>query len=283
MAISTTTTLTNLLPQIVVEALYVANEQSLMTGLVRNYDMANGVGTSIDVPIYPVVTASVVAETADATPQTITPTKVNLALQTIVAMAEVTDFAVKTSPQNVISDIGRVLGNAIATKRDQDLTALFAGFSQVIGGTNTAITPAFIFQAIAELKNAGKVTGGLVGVFNPLVAHDLKSALTSAFTDPNAGDIQNEAMRSGYLGMLAGVAIYESANVSETTGDSIGGIFHREALGLVTLNDMEIELERNASLQSTEIVASAVYGVGELQDSLGRAMSFDSSLAINAA
>ena len=62
MAGSTTTTLNDLLPAITAEAMFVANERSIMRGLVKNFALPPGQGKTVNVPIYPVQTAAVVTE-----------------------------------------------------------------------------------------------------------------------------------------------------------------------------------------------------------------------------
>ena len=44
---------------------------------------------------------------------------------------------------------------------------------------------------------------------------------------------------------------------------------HPDALGLAMMQDLKIETQRDASLRADEIVATAVYGVGELNDTNG--------------
>ena len=63
-----------------------------------------------------------------------------------------------------------------------------------------------------------------------------------------------------------------------TAGDYKGGIFHKDALALAMMQDIKIETQRDASLRADEIVATAVYGVGELHDSYGVELHFDSSI-----
>ena len=46
-------------------------------------------------------------------------------------------------------------------------------------------------------------------------------------------------------------------------------VFSQDALGLAMMQDLKIESQRDASLRADEIVATAVYGVGELHDSYG--------------
>jgi len=53
---------------------------------------------------------------------------------------------------------------------------------------------------------------------------------------------------------------------------------HKDALALATMQGIKIETQRDASLRADEIVATAVYGVGELHDSYGVEMHFDSSI-----
>jgi hypothetical protein len=44
------------------------------------------------------------------------------------------------------------------------------------------------------------------------------------------------------------------------------------------MQDLKIETQRDASLRADEIVATSVYGVGELHDTYGVELNVDSSL-----
>ena len=107
----------------------------------------------------------------------------------------------------------------------------------------------------------------------------MKANLTNTFANPNGGDSQNEAMRNGYVGTIAGINVYESANIAiDGSGDSIGAVFAPEAIAIAIKKDFGIETQRDASLRAFELNATAVYGVGELDDSFGVKMTFDSVL-----
>lgn len=276
---STTTTLNDLLPSIVAEALFVASERSIMRNLVKNFTLARGTGKTVTVPTYAAISAAGVNEATDLANTAVSSGSAVLTVSEVGVMTTITDMAVNASASNVIADVGRLFGEAVARKMDRDLTALFAGFSTVVGGNTTTATAAHIFEAVAKLRNAGVPGDMLFAVVNPLVAYDIKSALTNVYANPASGLIQNGAMASGYIGTLAGVPIFETSNVVDTSGDSVGGLFHRDALGLALMQDLRIELQRDASLRATELVATAVYGVGELVDTYGVALSFDSTLA----
>jgi N4-gp56 family major capsid protein len=284
MAASTTTTLNDLLPTIVAEALFVANERSIMRGLVRNYSLGQGQGKSITVPIYPKSTAAGLTEGTALTNTAISTDGATLTLGEVGLMTSVTDLAMVASASNVVADIGRLFGEAIARKIDTDLMALFMGFTtNTVGGTTTTATPALLFQAIAKLRSQGYDTANDCAiVLHPNVAYDVASVLTSTFAAP-ASMVGNDALRNGFMGMLGGVPVYQSSLVPVETGSSAAGdyacgIFHRDALGLAIQQDIKIETQRQAALRGWDIVGSAIYGVGELYDAAGVRGIFDSTI-----
>ena len=277
---STTTSLNDLLPSIVAEAMFVANERSIMRGLVKNYSIPAGNGKTITVPRYPVQTAAAVSEGNEVTDSTVSTDGVTLTVSTVAIRTLITDLARASAASNVVADVGRLFGEAIARKIDQDLLGLFSGFSGGVGSDSTALSAATIAQAVAQLRANAVPQDALACVVHPYVAYDLKKDLTNTFANPNAGIIQNEAMATGYVGTLFGVPVFESANISNTgtAGDYVGAVFHRDALGLAMVGDMVIETQRRASYIGDDIVGSVHYGVGELYDAYGVKITADSSL-----
>jgi hypothetical protein len=166
---------------------------------------------------------------------------------------------------------------------DTDLTALFNGFTAPTAGT-TVITAAQIFTAVAKLQADAVPMEGMVCVIHPEVAFDLKSALTTQgntpFTAGAYGDNANEAMRTGFIGLLAGIPVYQTSNManSGSAGNYIGAIFQRDAIGLGMIGDIAIETQRRASFLGDDIVCSAYYGTGLLQSNYGRSLNNNSSI-----
>jgi len=281
---STSSTLSELYTEIVAEAQFVASEQSIMRNLVRNYAITGG-GKVVEVPVYGTVSASAVAEATDLSNTAINPTSVSITASEVGIMTTLTDLARNSAPRNVAGDIGKLFGEAIAKKIDTDLTALFNGFSQEIGDGTTALSPANIFNAVALLRKNAVPSTDMACVVHPLNAYDLKAGLTNTFANANANDLSNEALRTGYVGSLAGVKIFETSNMADTsdnfpgtTGDYKGAVFHRDALALAMMQDIKIETQRDASLRADEIVATSVYGTGEIHDTYGVEINVDSSI-----
>ena len=217
MAGSTTTSLNDLLPTIIQEALFVANERSIMRGLVKNYALAPAQGKTIQVPIYPVQTAVSVTEGDEVTNTEVSTDVATFTIGQVGIRTLVTDLAINASASNVVADLGQLFGNAIAKKIDQDLMGQFKNFTtNVIGSSSTTITAALVMQGITKLKSAGVPTEGLACVLHPAIAYDLKAALTNqgavAFTGGAYGAVANQAMMDGYVGNLFGMQVFESSN-----------------------------------------------------------------------
>jgi len=276
---TTSSTISELYTEIVAEALFVANEQSIMRNLVRNYTIVGG-GKSVEVPIYGVVSASAVSEASDLSNTAINPSSVTITASEVGIMTTLTDLARNSASRNVAGDIGRLFGEAIAKKVDTDLSALFTGFSEGQGSAGGELTIDEMFKAVAKLKTAN-VPAPYYGVFHPKVMYQIKKQLTNTFVGSagNMPDLGNEALRAGFVGQIAGVQVFESSNISvDGSDDSIGAIFSQDALGMAMMQDLKIESQRDASLRADEIVATAVYGVGELHDSYGVKLTADSAL-----
>jgi N4-gp56 family major capsid protein len=287
MAGSTSTTLNDLLPQIVAEAMFVASERSIMRGLVKNYQLSQGQGKTVTVPIFPKQTAAALTEGNEITNTAVSTDGATLTVSTAAIRTLVTDLAVASAASNVVADLGRLFGEAIARKIDTDLTGLFTSLSAGQGDWTGQITAADIFKSVAQLKSAGVPTEGMVAVLHPAIAYDLKSALTTQgntpFTAGAYGENANEAMRTGFVGMLAGIPVYETSNIdvyNSTAGDYPGAVFHQDCLGLAMIGDIGIETERRASYLGTDVVGFCHYGTGIIYNAYGRYLAMDSSITV---
>ena len=275
---TTSSTISELYTEIVAEALFVASEQSIMRGLVRNYTISGG-GKSVEVPIYATVSAGAVSEASDLSNTAVNPTSVTITASEVGIMTTLTDLARNSASRNVAADIGRLFGESIATKIDTDLAALFTGFSTEKGpGAGAEITVQDLFECAAELKT-NKAPGPYFGVFHPKQIFNVKKSLTNTFVGRDT-ELSNEAMRTGFVGNIAGIQIFETSNIAvDGSDDSIGGVFSQDALGLAMMQDLKIETQRDASLRADEIVATAVFGVGELHDTYGVKITADTLAA----
>jgi hypothetical protein len=276
---TTSSTLSELYTEIIQEAIFTFQETSVMKPLVTTYSIT-GQGKQIAVPVYPAISATAVNEGTDLSNTAIDPTEATITASEVGVMTTLTDLARDSASRNVASDIGKLFGEAIAKKVDADLVALFSSFSSDIGAASTELTADLLFKAQATLRSLN-VPAPYYGVFNPKAVFNLKKTLTQAGYNTAShaiSEIGNEALRNGYVGRVAGIDIFENANIAiDAYDDSIGGVFHPVSLGLAMKADFKIETQRDASLRGTEIVATVTYGKGVVKSNYGVAITTDSA------
>jgi hypothetical protein len=171
------------------------------------------------------------------------------------------------------STVGRQLGNAVAQTFDKDVTALFALFTAntaITGsGADSALTIDDMFDAAAELRS-NEVMGPLYAILHPRQTVNIKKTLnTAAFAN---ADAQNEAMRSGYVGYVAGIQIFESAFITETaTTDKLwnGLVFGEDAMRIGVQKGVDLEAQRRAEAVGFDLVANLHAGVGIVDQTRG--------------
>ena len=270
---TTLTSLNDLISPIVQEAMFVASERSIMPGLVKNFTVPANAGKVLQVPLYGTTSAISVAEGTDLAAGSgdvsISTGVANITLSEAGIMTLVTDMARNHAVSNVIADLGKLFGEAIAKKHDQTLTALFSSFTASIGSGMNELTVEDLFKAYATLRQAA-VPGPYVGVFSPSAIYNVKKTLTNTFVNPNASAVVNQAMSEGYIGRIAGIDIYESSNVVQTSAGSVtNAVFSRDALGLAVGTSLKIATQRDESLRGDEVVATSVFGAALLHDTYG--------------
>ena len=281
---TTSSTLSELFTNITQEAIFTFQETSVMRPLVTTYPIS-GSGKTIEVPVYPTISASAVNEASDLSNTAVNPTSATITASEIGVMTTLTDLARDSASRNVGADIGKLFGEAIAKKVDTDLAGLLDDFASANdqGGAGTELTADLLFKAQAILRSAN-VPAPYYAVFHPKATYNLKKTLTQpAYTTSSSGyaisDIGNEALRNGYIGRLAGIDIFENANIAiDAYDDSFGGVFHPQSIGLALKEDFKVETQRDASLRATEIVASITVGSGILKDTYGVTVKVDTAL-----
>ena len=276
---STTSTLNDLISPIVQEAMFVASETSIMPGLVKQFTVPANAGKVLQVPLYSTQTiASDTTEAVDLANTEISTNKADITLVEAGIMTTLTDMARNHSVSNVVADLGKLFGEAIAKRHDRALTGLFTEFDTTIGEDSDEIEVKDLFEAYATLK-ANAVPGPYFGVFNPKAIYNVKKTLTNTFVNPNPANVVNQAMTEGFIGRIAGIDIFESSNVVEaSSGVSRNAVFSRDALGLAVAQNINIETQRDASLRAEEIVASTRYGVSALHTSYGVLIKGDATI-----
>lgn len=262
---------------------YTFQENAMLRNLVTTYDMTGTAGLTASIPVWPAATA-VTALTAgadlsnDAALDAVT--AVDITAVEYGNMSTVQDIVIEASPSDVGADIGRQLGGALASAMDTSITALFTSFTASVGTAGAEITPATIMAAAATLRNASVPMQGLVCVLHPFAAYAMKTTLLNAGgAFGSSPDLANNAGRDYFIGRIGGIDIYESANVAvDGDGDQLGAVFHPASMGMALKRDIRIALQRDESLRGFEVVASAAWGAGIIDNVKGVKLLGDATL-----
>ncbi len=194
-----------------------------------------------------------------------TDTKKTINLDLIAARTVLRDFGGVD-----VNDMGRIMGNSIAAAVDKKISAEMANLTQqeITDTTDNALLNEF-YKAVGAIRNAGE-TGQLAAVVSAAAYAEFMKVIGSAAF--SAADLQNAAMRTGALGVIAGVPVFTSAYLNDSVTGVTGtkaAIFGMEALRGATQGGVKLEVERRAAAVGNDVVASIAFGVTTLDATRG--------------
>jgi hypothetical protein len=168
----------------------------------------------------------------------------------------------------------RNAGYTVASKLEDALIALFAGFSQTVGDSATTLNDSNIRQAIAYLDVANVPAEDRAFFLHPNVIWTQVQGIDkfSLLINTNGAD----PVLKGQVGMLYGIPVIGTSRLGVTLGSRNGALAHKSALAFATGNmtpgaEGSIRLQTNYRLEylGTLVVADLMYGVIENRDSSG--------------
>ena len=233
---------------------YAAHEASIFLGgqLIPVVNAPNGV---LQVPELAAVTAQTVSSESAADLETRLPadTKNTITANLYGARAVVRDLG------NIdLNEIGRSLGNAVAKAFDKDVMSVVCSTTTEQEITSGNLDVDEIFKAVGTIRANGE-TGQLYGIVSAGAYADLMTSVGStAFA---GGDFQTEALRTGFMGNIAGVQMFVSSYLTDTNADRgainvKAAIFGADAYRIAMQANVNIEVARRAAAVGNDVVAS---------------------------
>jgi hypothetical protein len=275
---ATTGSLENAQKIIIDTSRYTEEHNAPAMNLIEQFTLANG-NKQVTVPKVGQMSMSDLVDGQDIIDEEdIGMTTVDLTAAEVGAKIVITDKLSRQSSENVFSIIGRQLGDGMARKKDSDVTDLYSGFSTDIGAAGRSMSLANVSAAVAYAK--GKKFGSQVYIVqHPFAVWDIaNTAVTASATYPVPAGWSQELLGNFFSGLrpINGVPIFEDGNISiDASDDAIGVVADKTALAVLKSVDTRTERQRDASLRATEVVITADYGVFELDDSKGVALTLD--------
>ena len=281
MAINTTATafLGDTIPTIIEEARFTEQFKEVISNLSWRINKEIHNGTTVNIPYFGTVTANPLTEGIDmVNPTAMADTNVQFTPAEVGAQIVITDKLVRDNQEDVIRAAGRILGDAMVSKREQDLAGQFDAGTNTMGSAGAAATLGIFAAAWADLSGVTLANGGpapkpYVAVHHPFVLLDLVDVFTPTLpggTTPLGATgmgTAEDVLRNYTVGRVFGMDIYESGNISiDSSDDAKGAVFaagNGGGLVLVTSKEWDVSPERDESLRATELNVVGEYAVGE--------------------
>ena len=264
---NTNTSDSQLLTNMLQEAVFTASEKMIADKVFTTYDMTGTPGLTAQIPVYPEIAAQERNQTTEVSDTDFTVAQVDVTAAEIQARIDVSDLLSESTIRNMGADVGQMIGSAIGEKVDANAFALFTetNVPQDVGDDNAALTPDTLLQAVYTLRCQKAPTDGQghnQSVLAPGQSYKLATALAGAGYGTSANAISNVGntllSSSAYVGRLFNVKIFQStAVVADSVATAKNGcVFSPSAFAHIIKRPLRLESQRDISMRHTEYVGT---------------------------
>ena len=275
---------------VIEQARYTAEHNAPMLSLVEKFKLNKG-EKQIDVPKVGQFTATSVGDGVDITDeQDIGMTITTLTTSEVGLKIILTDKLVAQMQEDTMKIVGRQAGDAMARKKDNDLTALFGSLNAGVDlGAATRDMEIGNYSVLVNFLRINNAPKPWAVVHHP-GALTAFAGSTFGITGSAVGGVPTAAgvpaayaeglLKDFYAFSLGGVPAFHDGNLTvDASGDAVGAVFSRSALAYAESIEYRQEIERDASLRANELIWVSDYGVFELDDTYGASATFSTNLA----
>lgn len=225
------------LNEILASARNVREFKGVMAPLVEKHTLEEGTGLSWSEVSFDQLTAQDVQETTKLeNPQQIVDTKQSITPSVSGIHIVLTKRMKARMDKQAYARVGRLTGDALMRKKDEDgLVVLDGGTS--LGGAGTTMVSSLIANATSRMQ--GNATEPIVGpyraVLHPYQIRDLYDELVAGVgTYPIEGGITADVFKSGFKLPVAEAEVYSDGNITvDSLDDAKGGVFAKSAILLI--------------------------------------------------
>jgi hypothetical protein len=279
MAYTSTSQLSDTISTVISEARFTEQIKEVISGVCWKITKPEHDGSTVNLPYWGTVSANNLNEGIDmVNPQAMEDTNVQFTPGEVGAQILITDKVARDNNEDVLRAAGRILGEAMIAKREQDLAGQFTDATTDLGGAGTSSTLGQLAAARATLAGNALSAGGPAPMPYGVIHHPyVLLDLVDVFTPTSAGGttplpavgsgIAEDTLANYTIGRVFGMPVLESANISIDGSDDAIGVAMSMGTGgglvLATAKDWQISPERDESLRATELNVVGEYAVGE--------------------
>ncbi len=190
--------------------------------------------------------------------------------------------------QNVVSTAGRLCANSLRRRQALDVISLYDGFSKSVVGAGNALDITSFRGSVAYLLTDNSSSYGPAPVPLHAALHieqisDVILDITDTAPRGTTTGLTDDMLQRWWKGSdrLYGVQIFHSGNITrDSSDDSKGALFAKEALVMVMANDAEVTEEDDNSLRAIEYGCFQEWGEGERADAHGIEVYSDAAATV---
>jgi len=278
---TTSTTMAETIPTIVANALLEMQEGEVIRPLVTNIPFP-GPGLIHQTPFVTVLTSEADDSLANQAMDTggtdeTSPSAATAGVHGATVMVK--EIAELGSVDNLAAMAGRLIGQCITLRREQDLCALFTGWTNQ-GSANVDITPGDLYDAYASLRGAiAPLPYYLVmhpgAIWSSVGLISLFDNSADAIQTQGPGTVGEDWARNGFAGMVMGFSLHASAAITVTSNNSSGAAFSSQAIKYVEKRGLRIDVQSDVKEVGVQIAGTAIWGEATLRGTWGNEMQFN--------
>ena len=260
------------------QARYTYEHQAVCTNLFTRMTLASG-EKSLYIPKFGGVTAKDLTDGVDMTEaQSLTITGTTHTTDEAGCKVVITKKLRSQLKEDAYRAAGKVIGNAMGKKIDQDGLSLFTGLTSGVGVTTNTFSIDYMQAAVTQCyAQAEPVPLPMVCVLHPTHLHEVVDLLATPSTNTVSDSWYNKALQDYWRGndKLFGVPIFSDGNIALTSAsDAYGAVFSKMAFIYLVGWEPDTWVEYDGSLRGWEIGIVADYAMVEEDGTYGRYLLF---------
>jgi hypothetical protein len=191
---------------------------------------------------------------------------------------------------SVMSTTGTLIANSLRRRQANDVIALYDGFSKSVVGANTQMDVTHFRGSVAYLLTDNSSSYGPAPMPLHAALHiEQISDIILDISDPGTAaggrpaGFGDDLLQRWWRGndRLYGIPIFHSGNISrDSSGDSKGAIFAKEALVMVMANNADVTEETDESVRAVEVGIFQEWSEGERADAHGVEVYSDTAATV---
>jgi hypothetical protein len=283
-----------------------------LTSLVFNDPLPPGMGTTYNSPKLGTFTAFSATEGVDsANWQALSSTNVVVTPGEVVVQTAFTKKSLAQWTENLATSAGEIMRRAMDRKKDADIGGLFGSLNLSAGGAGNLLNIGILSASVSRLAGGANTTGTAIsagqgtdvsdegpyfGAFRPESLGQLTvstiggAAWQGTMTVQSSGvpgaGVSDELARGGapslFMGTLAGVQLYRSANLAKDSSDDVeAAVFTEMAMIYVPFRhdgaEASVHVAESDDGRTLLLTYTEDYGFGELDGNKGVAVTVDAT------